>query len=43
MGYDLRAVCRELSRVVRDLLVLSVDPSRINDPESRERRVSAIG
>src|SRR5262245_34335844 len=33
MGYDLRAVCRELSRVVRDLLVLSVHPSRINDPE----------
>src|SRR5499426_897737 len=29
LGYDLRAVCRELSRVVRDLLVLSVDPSRI--------------
>jgi DNA polymerase III subunit gamma/tau len=33
MGYDLRAVCRELSRVVRDLLVVAVDPSRINDPE----------
>src|SRR5947207_35526 len=33
MGYDLRAVCRELSRVVRDLLVLSVDPSRIADSE----------
>jgi DNA polymerase-3 subunit gamma/tau len=33
MGYDLRAVCRELSRVVRDLLVLTVDPSRISDPE----------
>jgi DNA polymerase-3 subunit gamma/tau len=32
-GYDLRAVCRELSRVVRDLLVLSVDPSRITDQE----------
>ncbi|MBZ5556701.1 MAG: DNA polymerase III subunit gamma/tau [Acidobacteriia bacterium] len=32
-GHDLRAVCRELSRVVRDLLVLSVDPSRISDPE----------
>jgi DNA polymerase-3 subunit gamma/tau len=32
-GYDLRAVCRELSRVVRDLLVLSIDPSRIADPE----------
>src|ERR671936_1822819 len=30
LGYDLRAVCRELSRVVRDLLVLSVDPSRID-------------
>jgi DNA polymerase-3 subunit gamma/tau len=33
MGYDLRAVCRELARTVRDLLVLSVDPSRISDPE----------
>ena len=33
MGYDLRLVCRELSRVVRDLLVLSVDPSRVSDPE----------
>ena len=33
LGYDLRLVVRELSRVVRDLLVLSVDPSRIEDPE----------
>ena len=33
VGYDLRAVCRELSRVVRDLLVVSVDASRANDPE----------
>ena len=33
LGYDLRAVCRELARLTRDLLVLSVDPSRINDPE----------
>src|SRR5205809_4306614 len=33
MGYDLRAVVRELLRVVRDLLVLSVDPSRATDPE----------
>src|SRR5262249_38159389 len=33
LGYDLRAVCRELSRVVRDLLVLSVDRSRLEDPE----------
>ncbi|HEX4346529.1 MAG TPA: DNA polymerase III subunit gamma/tau, partial [Vicinamibacterales bacterium] len=33
MGYDLRLVCRELSRITRDLLVLSVDPSRASDPE----------
>jgi DNA polymerase-3 subunit gamma/tau len=33
MGYDLRAVCRELSRVVRDLLVISVDATRVDDPE----------
>jgi DNA polymerase-3 subunit gamma/tau len=33
LGYDLRAVCRELARMTRDLLVLSVDPSRVNDAE----------
>ena len=33
LGYDLRAVCRELARMSRDLLVLSVDPTRISDPE----------
>jgi DNA polymerase-3 subunit gamma/tau len=48
MGYDLRAVCRELSRVTRDLLVLSVDPGRIDDPEiasesERERLLSLAG
>ena len=32
-GYELRLVCRELSRVVRDLLLLTVDPSRATDPE----------
>ena len=32
-GYDLRQACRELSRAVRDLLVLSVDPARADDPE----------
>src|ERR1700716_2043718 len=46
MGYDLRAVCRELSRVVRDLLVLNVDPSRIADPEiageSERERLTAL-
>ena len=32
-GYDLRLLCRELARLVRDLLVLSVDPSRFTDPD----------
>ena len=26
-GYDLRSVCRELARLVRDLMVLKVDPA----------------
>ncbi len=48
MGYDLRLVCRELSRVVRDLLVLSVDPARAQDPEiagegERERLKTLAG
>lgn len=48
MGYDLRLVCRELARVVRDLLVLSVDPSRASDPEiagegERERLLELAG
>ena len=46
LGYDLRAVCRELARVVRDLLVLSVDASRATDPEiageSERDRVQAL-
>jgi DNA polymerase-3 subunit gamma/tau len=32
-GYDLRLVIRELARLTRDLLVVSVDPSRASDPE----------
>ena len=32
-GYDLRLVCRELSRAVRDLLVIAIDPGRAQDPE----------
>lgn len=32
-GYDLRLVCRELARSVRDLLVIKIDPSRLADPE----------
>ena len=46
LGHDLRSVVRELSRVVRDLLVLSVDPSRIDDPEiaseSERERLKAL-
>jgi DNA polymerase III subunit gamma/tau len=32
-GYELRLVVRELARMTRDLLVLSIDPSRVSDPE----------
>jgi DNA polymerase-3 subunit gamma/tau len=32
-GYDLRLLCRELARATRDLLILSVDPSRADDPD----------
>ena len=32
-GYDLRLVVRELARLTRDILVVNVDPSRVNDPE----------
>lgn len=32
-GYDLKLVCRELSRAIRDLLVIAIDPSRTDDPE----------
>jgi DNA polymerase-3 subunit gamma/tau len=32
-GYDVRLVIRELARLTRDLVVLSIDPSRVSDPE----------
>ena len=32
-GYDLRLVVRELARLTRDLLVLTIDESRVSDPE----------
>jgi DNA polymerase-3 subunit gamma/tau len=32
-GYELRSVVRDLARLTRDLLVIHVDPSRVNDPE----------
>jgi DNA polymerase III subunit gamma/tau len=35
-GHDLKLVCRELSRVVRDLMLISVDPERAGDAELSE-------
>jgi DNA polymerase-3 subunit gamma/tau len=32
-GFDLRIVCRELARLMRDLMVLKIDPTRVDDPE----------
>ena len=32
-GYDLRLLCRELARATRDLLLLSVDRTRVDDPD----------
>ncbi|MCE2543777.1 MAG: DNA polymerase III subunit gamma/tau [Acidobacteria bacterium] len=32
-GYDLRLVCRELTRALRDMLVISIDQSRAQDPD----------
>jgi DNA polymerase III subunit gamma/tau len=35
-GHDLRLVVRELTSVVRDMMIVSVDPSRANDAEIAE-------
>lgn len=32
-GFDLRIVCRELARLMRDLMVIKIDGSRVDDPE----------
>ena len=46
-GYDLRLLCRELARATRDLLILSVDPSRAADAdvaaEGERERLKALG
>ena len=45
-GHDLRLVCRELSRVVRDIMLLSVDPGRAGDGELGEgerERLTGLG
>ncbi len=45
-GYDLRLLCRELARAVRDLLIVSVDAGRLGDPdvaaESERDRMRAL-
>ena len=47
-GYDLRQVCRELSRALRDMLVVSIDQSRAQDPDvatdaDRDRLLALAG
>src|SRR4029434_9356201 len=32
-GTDLRLVCRELSQVVRDMMIVSLDPARLRETE----------
>jgi DNA polymerase-3 subunit gamma/tau len=41
-GHDLRLVCRELTRVVRDMMILSIDPSRVGDGELAEGDVERL-
>jgi len=45
-GYDLRLLCREIARAIRDLLIVSVDKGRLADPdvaaESERERVQAL-
>ena len=45
-GHDLKLVCRELSRVVRDMMLLSVDPARAGDGEladAERQRLTELG
>jgi DNA polymerase-3 subunit gamma/tau len=35
-GHDLRLLCREVARVVRDLMIVSIDPSRLTDGDIAE-------
>jgi DNA polymerase-3 subunit gamma/tau len=45
-GYDMRLVIRELARLARDLLLIGIDASRLNDPEiaveSERERLAAL-
>jgi len=42
-GHDLKLVCRDLARVVRDLMIMSVDPSRAGDGELADGEVERLG
>jgi DNA polymerase-3 subunit gamma/tau len=47
-GYELKQICQELSKLVRDLMLVNVDPSRIDDAEvvsdaDRERLQALAG
>lgn len=45
-GFDLRIVCRELARLMRDLMVVRIDPTRLADPEiaaeGEQARIKAL-
>ena len=41
-GHDLRLVCRELTRVVRDMMLVSIDPSRAGDGELAEDELARL-
>jgi len=41
-GHDLKIVCRELARVVRDMMVVSVDPARADAGELAEEERAQI-
>jgi DNA polymerase-3 subunit gamma/tau len=32
-GFDLRIVCRELARLMRDVMLVKIDPTRLQDPD----------
>src|SRR5688572_10566588 len=42
-GHDLKLVLRELSRVVRDMMVLSIDPARAGDGDLAEGERERLG
>jgi len=42
-GHDLRLVCRELAGVVRDLMIVSVDPARAGEGEIAEGERARVG